>query len=231
MIALNTQKPEPYAHVHPDGSLEVFKIFPTIQGEGPFTGTPAIFVRLAGCNLFCSQCDTDYTSSRIRMTPKEILGQIKAIGSPAKLIVLTGGEPFRQGIGPLCIEAIAAGYEIQIETNGSLFQYGLPYGDPRLTIVCSPKTPKVHPSLAGWINAYKYVLDAKHVGEDGLPMESMGTPMRIGRPDNKERPIYVQPLDVQDPIENKKNIDACIASCLKHGYRLSFQIHKLIGVE
>ena len=97
--------------------LDVVEIFPTIQGEGPNSGLPATFVRLAGCHLRCYFCDTDFTSKRTTMTLGGIVSLIK---SNTKLVVLTGGEPMRQNIVPLC-SALAPNHHVQIETSGSFW--------------------------------------------------------------------------------------------------------------
>src|ERR1035437_6325497 len=97
----------------PAGVLEVHHIFRTIQGEGPFTGERAIFIRLAGCNLQCPGCDTEYTSSRERVTVLGMCLHIENIAygmSPLPLIVISGGEPTRQNLGPLCHELVKLGY-------------------------------------------------------------------------------------------------------------------------
>ncbi len=115
-----------------DGStLLVQHIFPTLQGEGPYAGVPAVFIRLGGCNLACAFCDTEFESFReIRLG--EIVERVLSFSSdergqeaergPFKLIVLTGGEPLRQPIGPLCAALIEAGFTVQIETNGTLWR-------------------------------------------------------------------------------------------------------------
>src|SRR5262245_19999182 len=99
--------------------LQVHSIFNTIQAEGPFCGTPASFVRLAVCALQCPACDTDYTSFRANMQTSLILEEIQRFRSHG-LVVITGGEPFRQDLGPLIDKLVKAGYYVQIETNGSL---------------------------------------------------------------------------------------------------------------
>ncbi|MEG7364337.1 7-carboxy-7-deazaguanine synthase QueE, partial [Pseudomonas citronellolis] len=80
-----------------DGLLSLHSIFHTIQGEGPFCGTPSVFVRLAGCNLQCPACDTDYTQGRRAASVQEILDKVQEYQSSG-LVVITGGEPFRQDI-------------------------------------------------------------------------------------------------------------------------------------
>src|SRR5580658_3582582 len=91
-------------------SLWVQEVFYTLQGEGPFSGVPAVFVRLAGCNLACFWCDTDFESSTWRPTFDELLANIEE-KRPAicNLIVITGGEPFRQNIRPLVCHLLDSG--------------------------------------------------------------------------------------------------------------------------
>ena len=73
--------------------MRINEIFYSLQGEGHFTGRPAIFIRLAGCNLRCPFCDTDFTS----YTEMAVADILKAIASyPARFVVLTGGEPSLQ---------------------------------------------------------------------------------------------------------------------------------------
>src|SRR5437899_12151480 len=85
------------------GYVEVHHIFKTIQGEGPYVGTPAIFIRLAGCNLQCPHCDTDYTSQRKRMTPNEVFDEVSRLaGNIIKLVVVSVGEPLRQILVQMC---------------------------------------------------------------------------------------------------------------------------------
>ena len=232
MIAINVQPKEGLV-IRTDGSLDVFDIWPTIQGEGPLVGTPAVFVRMAGCNLTCSLCDTDYTSKRQLMAPSQLLEKITHYENPSRLIVLTGGEPFRQGIGPFVTRAIENDFRIQIETNGTLFVPNLPYCHRNLTIVCSPKAPKISQQLEPFINAFKYILDANSVDPaDGLPITSMrSSNLTIARPNKSSiAEIFVQPLDEDDLDKNKRNLEATISSCRKFGYRLSLQTHKIMGL-
>ena len=216
-------------------SLSVHSIFATIQGEGIFAGHPAIFIRLAGCNLQCPLCDTEYTKDAVELTIDFISDQVRGmilfdrINNP--LVVITGGEPFRQNITPL-VDALSNFAIVQIETNGTL----PPSSDfPKYAkVVCSPKTGKVHPKLFCFITAYKYVVNFNQLSEkDGLPLTALdhSASPQLARPHKDfNGPIYLQPCDMQVEQLNKLNLDAVIKSCLKFGYILQLQIHKIIGV-
>lgn len=233
-MKLNSQIPEKKDY---QSTLEVHSIFSTIQGEGPFTGRPAVFVRLAGCNLQCPGCDTEYTDNRQRMRYEAILFSIKhrlaVTDSNANLIVISGGEPFRQNITPFCDFLIENDFDVQIETNGSM---QIPMELSQLvTVVCSPKTAKLHPSALHRANAFKYVMKAGNVREeDGLPLQALdhrATPY-IARPHKSFRgKIYLQPMDEQDVFKNFKNTQDVLASAMKHNYTVQLQIHKLLNVE
>jgi 7-carboxy-7-deazaguanine synthase len=224
-----------------DGSLTVHSIFLTIQGEGPFCGAPCVFVRLAGCNLQCPACDTDYTSRRRGMGPYEILAQVNELwhaeGWRPGLVVITGGEPFRQNLANLFSVLMHHGYWVQVETNGTMPPPVWDYRQDTLKehgvyIVCSPKTKRIQPDILEHACALKYVVRAGCVDKDGLPLSALDMPQRPARPpEGWDRPVYVQPLDSQDPIENAAHTSEAVASCLRHGYTLQLQIHKLIEVE
>lgn len=233
-MKLNSQTPEKKDY---QSTLEVHSIFSTIQGEGPFCGRPAVFVRLAGCNLQCPGCDTEYTATRERLNYGSILQNIEerlmSTSSNANLIVISGGEPFRQNITPFCDFLIENDFDVQIETNGSM---QIPMELSQLvTVVCSPKTAKLHPSALHRANAFKYVMKAGNVREeDGLPLQALdhrATPY-IARPHKSFRgKIYLQPMDEQNVFENFKNTRAVLASAMKHNYTVQLQIHKLLNVE
>ena len=90
-MQINHQTPEKLDR-QINGSLDVHGIFPTMQGEGPYAGTRALFVRLAGCNLQCSYCDTDYTSQRERIDYETLVDKVISLWHPGELVVITGGH-------------------------------------------------------------------------------------------------------------------------------------------
>lgn len=220
-------------------SLSVHSVFHTIQGEGPFCGTPAVFIRLAGCNLQCPGCDTDYTSNRWTAAPVTLLDMVSGM-QESGLVVITGGEPFRQNLTPLLTTLTDAGYYVQVETNGTLEPSEFPYTtmpDIRTGayIVCSPKAGKVHPKINEFTSCFKYVLSHDSIREeDGLPLLALGhtaSPYVARPPKDFARPVYLQPMDAKHEGINELNLKACIRSCMKHGYILQLQIHKIINME
>lgn len=232
----------------PEGLISLHHVFPTIQGEGPYAGFPAIFVRLVGCNLQCPMCDTDYTSIGIRRTfrhhhkPSEIVNMVHELAVPPHLVVISGGEPFRQNITQLVYDLLYDNYLVQIETNGTLFvdlwngpMLLLPHIDERLTIVCSPKTGRLNTNLVPRINCYKYIIDADSMNpDDGLPMIALGHPAFpfVARPpEGFGGGVYVQPMDSGNTEENKRHTEAAVQSSMKHGYILSLQMHKILNLE
>ncbi len=231
---MNTQKQEGL-FLDTQGFLKVFSIFDTIQGEGPFSGMPAVFVRLEGCNLQCPLCDTEYVSDVVPTHPNEVFKRVVA-ASPrsGSLIVLTGGEPLRQNVLPFVTTAIMAGHPVQIETNGTMptepVRDVLPYWTDRLTIVCSPKVPKVHPDCKP--NCWKYVVRHGEVDPtDGLPTSVLGYQRPPARPKDMLRAnIFVQPVDEMNEDRNKLNLQMAVNICMKYGYRLCLQTHKIIGL-
>lgn len=206
--------------------LQVVETFATLQGEGPFAGHPAVFVRLGGCNLACEFCDTEFEKFSPRALGalvSEIEGLSREQGKRVRdLVVITGGEPLRQNIAPLCEALLEQGLRVQIETNGTLFR-PLPEG---VFIICSPKASDgtyhpIRPDLLARLHALKFIIAAddeaySHVAEVG----QTGTDI----------PVYVQPMDEGDPTKNAANMALASRLAQTGGYRLSLQTHKILGI-
>ncbi|MDE3036891.1 MAG: 7-carboxy-7-deazaguanine synthase QueE [Pseudomonadota bacterium] len=202
--------------------LEVKAIFPTLQGEGPYAGEPAVFVRLGGCNLACAFCDTDFEEFAA-MPAAEIIRQVKALAAGVRrLVVITGGEPFRQNIAPLCEALLEAGFKVQIETNGTLWRE-LPQA---VEIVCSPKNTgggyrRLRGDLLPRVKALKFIVSRHNAEYDHVGEVGQGTyPI----------PVYVQPMDEYDAARNADNAALALELAQRHGYRLSLQLHKMLGI-
>ena len=190
--------------------MRINEIFYSLQGEGRHTGTPAVFVRFAGCNLKCSFCDTDH-SRYVEMTEEEIVKEVRQF--PARFVVITGGEPSMQVTASLIEKLHAEGCYVAMETNGT---YELPE-DCRIDwITCSPKGK---PLKLHRIDELKVVYEGNDEGVD-----------RYANVEAKE--YRLQPCDVKDETQNKANLQGTIDYCLKHPkWKLSLQTHKIINVR
>ncbi len=118
--------------------MKVCEIFASVQGESSYAGLPCSFVRLSGCNMRCTYCDTQYSyGDGTEMPVEEIIGRVRAEG--LKLVEITGGEPLLQEDTPLLVKALLdEGFRVLIETNGSFSIRDL---DKRTTIILDVKTP------------------------------------------------------------------------------------------
>jgi organic radical activating enzyme len=225
--------------------LTVHSIFWTIQGEGPFSGRAAVFVRLADCNLQCPFCDTEYTAGAREMLALDVVVAAEAkrpaeLSRMRKLMVITGGEPFRQNLSLLIHAATRAGWHVQVETNGVLIPQNFTeirdyFRREELTIVVSPKTARINEDLATVADAFKYVLAADSINpDDGLPLQALGnkcSPHVARPPKGYWGTVYVNPMDAQDASENMANMAACARAAMRFGYTMGLQIHKYIGLE
>jgi organic radical activating enzyme len=247
-VNMNNQPPLPVvkkeANVSSNDAILVHSIFHTIQGEGPFSGTPAFFIRLGGCNLQCPRCDTDYSHNSFNMSVIGVgnkLNQLRIKNGKTKLVVITGGEPFRQQIKPLIDYILGMGFWIQIESNGTLPLQGIHFEKniakrKGVYLVVAPKTAKIHRQALAAACAFKYVVssDVSLNEFTGLPEEVLGMKLfkngQYPKP-RKDALIYIQPESASNEFDYAENLATATQICLKHGYILSLQIHKIIGVE
>jgi 7-carboxy-7-deazaguanine synthase len=207
-------------------SYAVKEIFYTLQGEGAQTGRPAVFCRFAGCNLWsgreadraqavCSFCDTDFVGtdgSEGGRYPnaKALAEKVAALwpaGQPARFVVCTGGEPLLQLDRPLIDALHARGFEIAVETNGTI----LP--PPGLDWVCvSPKA------------GARLVVESGDELKIVVPQPGLDP---LDYADLDFRRFSVQPMDGPD---SARNTELAMAFCRAHPrWQLSLQTHKLVG--
>jgi 7-carboxy-7-deazaguanine synthase len=118
--------------------MRVNEIFYSIQGESSFMGWPCTFIRFTACDLRCSYCDTEYAFSEGKeMSLSEILAAVSSY--PAKLVLVTGGEPMLQHqVRDLFQALLDAGYTVCVETGGHILLDGL---DPRVHKIMDLKCP------------------------------------------------------------------------------------------
>ena len=207
-------------------SYAVKELFLTLQGEGGQAGRAAVFLRFAGCNLWsglerdrataaCTFCDTDFVGldgpGGGRFASPDALADAAAalwVGQGSRLVVCTGGEPLLQ-LDPSLIAALhARGFEVAVETNGTLT------APPGLDWICvSPKGSQPVVQTAG--TELKLVF-----------------PQAEAPPERFEHLAFdrflLQPMDGPDRLANTQ---AAIAYCLQHPrWRLSVQTHKVLGI-
>lgn len=238
-----TNEAEPYVGLEDEGRLDVHSIFHTVQGEGPYAGRRATFIRLAGCHLRCKFCDTDFINGRTMMTVADIVTE--TIKQPNEIVVLTGGEPMRQNIVALTrVLTVSFKKHVQIETAGSFWVpqthrhvFERMLDETSVSIVVSPKTTYVHPLIEEHALAWKYIIGAEDLisEEDGLPLTCTQNPEKtrtLARPPKRtsRHRIYVQPMDTSDHVRNITAMDRCVELTKKYGYTLSLQQHKIAGV-
>lgn len=196
--------------------MRVNETFLSLQGEGYFTGTPAFFLRLSGCNLQCPFCDTQHQSFT-EMSVEEIVQE--ASSHKPRHIVITGGEPALQLTKSLVDKLHEAGFFIQVETNGTL---PLPEGIDWVT--ASPKSSPVREDLK--IDELKVLY--KGIGDEPEHLLK-SLPKRGSR---RGLFLYLQPLDTGNEERNRIILRDAIAYVLEHPqWRLSLQTHKLLGIK
>jgi organic radical activating enzyme len=221
---------------HDDGmELRVVKGSPflTIQGEGPYLGHPAVFVRLHGCHLRCVFCDTAFDDDDDpTWIMYELAREVYRIKQKARLVVITGGEPMRQNILPLCRQLRGNGFTIQIETAGTFWLDGI---EKYTEIVCSPKTPTIHDKVYQHARAFKYVISAKQIFDDSYPVpitatQAQARPNRLALP-RSNTDVYLSPMDEGNEIANAANRKLVGQLAIRFGVIAGIQLHKFIGVE
>lgn len=218
-----------------DRRLQVAEIFPTLQGEGPYSGRKCVFVRLTGCNLRCWFCDTKWDDDNDPlMTVDEIMHQVHGMLGTSKLLVVTGGEPVRQDLVQLIRECGIYGITVQIETAGTLWQPILTWSNVR--IVVSPKTPRIDELIHKHAFAFKYVIRA---GDVALPtwntqarQNSVLTGGLGGMAAPRDgAPVYLSPCDEGDIEKNRANMQAVRDLAMSHDYIAGVQLHKLLDIR
>ncbi|MGJ8694569.1 MAG: 7-carboxy-7-deazaguanine synthase QueE [Thalassotalea sp.] len=221
-------------------AYKINELFETIQGEGSFTGQPSIFIRLQGCPVGCSWCDTKHTWDTeaekqvaiaamldksqesehwAELSITDILAVFEQAGYRAKHVVLTGGEPCMFDLTPLCLALEAQGYSCQVETSGT-FPVNV---SKQCWVTVSPKVNmkggyKILSSAMQRANEIKHpVATEQHVDDlKGL--------LALHAVNNT--PVYLQPIS-----QKERATQLAIETCIENNWRLSIQVHKYIGIE
>ncbi len=201
-------------------------MFYSLKGEGQWTGTPMFFVRLSGCNLKCSFCDTDHLSNQ-SMSAQEIMSEI--VSFPTNRVVITGGEPLIHDLRPLLCALQEEHYFVHLETNGTL-----PYPNPGLLswVTVSPKSAisTMDPFIIEEADEIKFLC--------GIPdwKEYIENFIEEFQPEGK---LWLMPLakNIQEGDRSQgdliwDNVNEAIDFCKQHpSFSLCMQMHKILNIK
>lgn len=216
------------------------EMFQTLQGEGYFTGVPAVFIRLQGCPVGCSWCDTKHTWEKRpereiplkqivdkttesdawgQASVDDIVGHMTQLGYTARHVVITGGEPCIHDLTSLTQRLEALGFSTQIETSGT--------HEIRCSTDCwVTVSPKVN--MRGGMVVIDQALqrsdEIKHPVARERDIETLDALLnRLD--DDKARVIALQPISQKEEATR-----LCIATCIARNWRLSMQTHKYLNI-
>lgn len=219
---------------------KINELFETIQGEGSFTGQPSIFIRLQGCPVGCSWCDTKHTweidpqlqipattmltktqesDDWAALSVEQILSVISEQGYRAKHIVITGGEPCMVDLRPLCLALEQQGFSCQVETSGT---FEILVSD-NCWVTVSPKVNmrggyKILNAAMLRANEIKHpVATEQHVNE----LKQLLAEHQVSKTQ-----VYLQPIS-----QKPRATELAIKTCIENNWRLSVQVHKYLGIE
>lgn len=222
-------------------NYKVNELFQTIQGEGVYTGVPAVFVRLQGCDVGCAWCDTkntwdidpdkqsplqslsdhsDQSSCWADASSQDILDEINRLGYTAKLVVVTGGEPCMFDLNDLTALLHNNNFQTQIETSGTY---------PILTsnktwVTLSPKV-NMRGGKVVLTSALERANEIKHPVAREKDIEHLDS-LLAQLDSTADKTICLQPIS-----QKASATDLCSRVCIERNWRLSVQVHKYLGID
>ena len=221
-------------------TYKVNELFETIQGEGSFTGQPSIFIRLQGCPVACSWCDTKHTwdinlndqvSAKDMLTKAQesatwselsvaqILSVVQENGYQAKHLVITGGEPCMVDLIPLCLAFEDKGFSCQVETSAT-FEICV---STNCWVTVSPKV-----NMKGGYKILNSAMNRANEIKHPIATEQHIDELKFLLAEHKiiNTPIFLQPIS-----QKKRATELAIKTCIANNWRLSVQVHKYLGIE
>jgi organic radical activating enzyme len=210
-------------------NLRVSEVFTSVQGEGPTVGTPSVFIRLQGCSIGCTWCDTKYAwnpAGGEEMTLDALVATVSA--SVARNVVVTGGEPLEHAaFGPLVGALAGLGRRIEVETAGTLAPPAVAVDQWNVSLKLAhsgvPDDVRLRPGpiarfrdLGAW---FKFVVAAEADVDEVLAIQAAHR-LRSER-------IVLMPLGMER-AEQEGRMPAVIEWCRRHGFRFSPRLHILV---
>jgi 7-carboxy-7-deazaguanine synthase len=190
---------------------KIANLFTSIIGEGRFAGTPASFIRLAGCNVNCDFCDTEYIANE-ELTENELVSWAK--GNNLKHVVITGGEPLMQDLTPLALLMPMA----HLETNGT---YPIPFACRSWWIAVSPKTHNCLITTLVEADEIKFLYGTYNWDIIIKEYKDVGRGIK-----------WITPIVIGDRDRYKLNVEKAIKYCLDNPeFNYCCQIHKYLNIK
>lgn len=207
-------------------TYKVNETFYSLKGEGEWTGAAMFFIRLSGCNLHCSFCDTNYEEFVVRSVDELV---DMALQHPARKVVITGGEPLMQDTQPLVVALRKEGFKCHLETNGTLMTH-----HDWDWVAVSPKTHTLQPTTVYMANEFKFLcgIEDWELLMDDVMERFKFHPVKADAPT-----VWLMPLAKAWPHRDyagllDHNIQQAVAYCLAHPrVKLCMQMHKCAGIR
>ncbi len=210
-------------------NLIVNEIFYSIQGESSRAGFPSLFIRLAGCNLKCSYCDTVYArplSAGEEMPVEQIIDKAESYRD-FDHITITGGEPLLQpGSVYLMKELINKGYNVQLETNGSLSLEHIP---ARVRKIVDVKTPSSGEGSSFLMQNLNYLIDTDELKFVILNISDYKFSVEFIKNNIRNRNIIINFSPVHESISCAELAELILIDRIN--VRLNLQLHKVLWPE
>lgn len=219
--------------------LRLNEVFWSIQGEATHVGTPSLFLRLQGCPVGCVWCDTRHTwgiADTEQCSVADVMAKTIDSGQwayiseaevvhlarmrPVHHVVLTGGEPCMYDLRGITSALIAAGFKVQVETSGTFEVQAHP--DTWVTLSPKPNAPSgmmLRPDVCARANEVKMPV-GKGADIDTLCDLLHDMPFQDGVA------VWLQPIS-----QSRSATDLCIQAAGEHGWRVSIQVHKFLGLR
>ncbi len=218
--------------------MYLIEIYKSIQGESSFAGLPCIFVRLAGCNLRCAWCDSEYTfTGGYKLSEDQIVAEIEKL-APVRLVEFTGGEPMLQEkeLIPLMERLLGTGYELMIETSGERPLNNLPRAVHKIVDVKCPGSGEGGSFRIDNLDCLTETDELKFVIANRHDYEFARDFIRAHRPEARAGQILLSPAFSKTATPERSSVNCLLDPrelvewMLADGLpaRLSLQIHKYV---